>query len=76
MKYTFYSRKFGHEITFSRPGTGYVYVDMSGSNPGTLGRQICSGGGFLGSTLSYYGDSDDGFENFCRRWWKKYLHSY
>lgn len=52
--YTTKTREFG-EITFSAPAasdtdTGYVFVDTNGQ-PGTLGKQICDGGDFRGSTI-------------------------
>lgn len=49
---------------------GYVYLESTG-NPGTLGKQICSGGGFTGNTLSAYCKS--GFESTCRKWYRRYI---
>lgn len=53
--YTTKTREFG-EVTFSAPAAtedraSYVYVDTNGQ-PGTLGRQICYGGDFSGSTVT------------------------
>lgn len=62
------------ELTFSRPGTGYIYVDING-RPGTLGKQICRGGGFTGSTLSCSG-TEERFEDICRSWYRAYLKDY
>jgi len=63
------SRKYNKEITFSKPGKTYVFVDLNGKE-GSLGRQICDGGSFTGSTIS---SCDTSFENDCRKWWKSYL---
>jgi hypothetical protein len=71
MKFAIKSRKFG-EVEFSRPGNYYVYVDLNGK-PGTLGNQICDGGGCTGDTIGYRGNSDDVFEKICRKWWRAYL---
>jgi hypothetical protein len=61
----------GHEWTFSRPGGGYVYCDLGrhGAN-GTLGGQICYGGGLRGSTISV--GSDDAFERAVKKWLADY----
>lgn len=61
----------GKEITFSNLGrAGYVYCDMgSRKNHGTRGRQICKGGGFVGSTLTA---SDDDLPRVTRNWLKAY----
>lgn len=66
------SRKLGRTITFSTPGTSYIFADLNGQ-PGTLGNQICRGGSTTGSTLSYSGDSQEEFERICRRWYKAYI---
>lgn len=70
MEFTINSRKHG-KVTFSRPGKSYVFVDINGL-PRTLRKQICSGGYFLGNTISWEGDHE-GFKKLCRRWWKNYL---
>jgi len=69
MKLTIKSRKLGKTLTFSRPGTSYVFVDLNGK-PGTLGDQMCQGGMLMGSTLSA---SDNTFEDVCRSWYRSYL---
>ncbi len=69
------SRKFNKEITFSRAGTHYIYVDINGQ-PGTLGNQICRSGGLGGDTVGYSGESQKVFESICRKWWKAYLAEY
>lgn len=66
------SRKLGRTLTFSRPGTSYIYVDLNGQS-GTLGNQICRGGATMGSTLSYEGDGQEEFEKICKKWYKAYL---
>ncbi|MEN6320733.1 MAG: hypothetical protein ABFD82_18495 [Syntrophaceae bacterium] len=71
MKTTINSRKHG-EVTFSRPGKHYVYVDLNGK-PGTLGNQICDGGELSGSTITFEGEDQATFDRSCRSWWKQYL---
>lgn len=75
MNYTIFSKKLGHEITFSRPGNHYIFVDLSKNQtkPGTLGNQICHGGDIMGSTISYFEENDEVFASICKKWWKKYL---
>ena len=73
MKLTINSTKYGKEIEFSRPGNHYIYVDLNGK-PGSLGNQICYGGGCTGDTIGYSGDDDEKFEKICRRWWKSHLY--
>ena len=72
MKMTIKSRKLERTITFSRPGSNYIYADLNGQ-PGTLGAQICRGGSTMGSTLGYDGDDQAQFEAICRRWYKAHL---
>jgi hypothetical protein len=75
MIYSFYSRKLKHDVEFSIPGSSYIYVDLNGK-PGTLGNQICHGGGLTGSTMSYSGDNQKKFEEICKNWWRKYISTY
>lgn len=72
-----HSRKLKRKIVFSRPGRSYLYVDTTGigTRPGTLGAQICEGGGFRGNTLAYSGDDQEVFEKICRRWYRAFLRS-
>jgi len=70
MKLTINSKNHG-QITFSRPGTYYIYADLNGKS-GTLGKQICNGGETSGSTISYSGDDQVKFEEVCRRWYRAY----
>jgi len=71
MKTTINTRDHG-AVTFSRPGSEYVYVDLNGK-PGTLGQQICYGGHLSGSTVTFSGDDEEAFARYCRNWWKQYL---
>ena len=72
MKYTINSRKLGKEVTFSRPGTYYVFVNLNGE-PGTLGNQLCDGGELTGNTILFHENDQEAFEKICRNWWKLYL---
>ena len=54
MRTTINTREFGELTFFTGNGTNYVFVDINGQ-PGTLGKQICDGGGLMGSTISYRG---------------------
>lgn len=73
MKYTIHSRILDKTISFSRPGTGYVYADLSGKNPGTLGWQICDKGMLMGSTITFSGDDPVRFARLCRTWYRTWL---
>lgn len=66
------SRKLGRVITFSRPGNFYIFADLNGK-AGTLGNQICHGGGVIGSTIGYGGEDEKEFQKICRRWYRAYL---
>ena len=72
MELTINSKRLGRKITFSRPGNGYIFVDLNGMS-GTLGRQICDGGGMYGSTISYHGNDHNEFKRICRNWWNAFL---
>lgn len=57
MRYTL-KRKSGELLEFWAPSNGgYIRLESPG-RPGTLGQQICQGGGFLGSTLTAYTEAD------------------
>ena len=73
MRFSINSRKLGGVVEFSRPGSEYIYVDFSEKNPGSLGHQICYGGGFSGATMSYGGEDMEKFERICRNWFRNYL---
>jgi len=80
MEYTIKSRKLKREVTFSRPGSYYIHVNLNGQ-PGCLGQQICKNGALSGSTLGILGDNYDfelqeAFERVCKAWWKQYCAEY
>lgn len=66
------SRKLGLTIIFSRPGSSYIFADLNGKS-GSLGTQICSGGGTMGSTLMYSGNDQKSFDAICRRWYRAHI---
>lgn len=66
------SRKLNRTLTFSRPGDGYIFVDINGYS-GTLGKQICKGGATTGSTISYSGDDKAVFDSVCRKWYRGFI---
>jgi hypothetical protein len=66
------SKKLGRTLTFSRPGSSHIYVDLNGQ-PGFLGRQICAGGATSGSTLEYSGNCETAFKYICRSWHRSYV---
>jgi hypothetical protein len=73
MEFTIESRKLKKTVTFSIPGSSYIFVDLNGQC-GTLGKQICEGGYlFGGGTLSYSGSNEERFKKICRNWFKLYL---
>ena len=77
MEYRIKSRKLQKDIIFSRPGSHYVYVDMTGGKePGTLGKQICKGG-YVNSGVCITSPSDDysEFVRICKNWWTACLHN-
>ena len=68
------SKKLGRTVSFSRPGRGYIFVDLSEdqSRPGSLGDQICYGGELVGTTEAYDGDDINRFRAICRNWIRQY----
>ena len=72
MTMTINSRLLETAVTFSRPGSGYLFVNVNRS-AGSLGLQICVGGKTTGETISYSGSSQTTFEKICRRWFRAYL---
>ncbi|MBW0278613.1 MULTISPECIES: hypothetical protein [Shewanella] len=65
------SRKTGETFNFWMPlDGGYIRLESQGRS-GTLGRQICVGGGFMGNTLS--ARSEASFEKQCRSWYRAYM---
>lgn len=78
MRFTIKSRKHGDqdfwannkEPLFGRVQSAYVFLEDKG--PGTLGSQICEGGGFRGDTVTCNG-TPEGLEKAARQWWRQYL---
>lgn len=68
MQVTINSKNLSRPVTFSRPGSSYVYWDINGQS-GTLGKQPTTNG----HTLTYDGESQSEFERVCRRWFRRYL---
>jgi hypothetical protein len=80
MEYTIKSRKLKREVTFSRPGSYYIHVNLNGQ-PGCLGQQICKNGALSGSCLGVSDGRNDqetqeAFERVCKAWWKNYCAQY
>jgi len=72
MELTINSKILNKKITFSIPGKSYIFADLNGQ-PGTLGKQICTGGYTSGPTMSYGGQNQKTFESICRRWYRAYV---
>lgn len=68
---TIKSRTFGPKTFWMPDNGGYVRLESDGK-PGTLGKQICYGGGFRGNTVS---SSPETFEADVRKWWRAYRKS-
>ena len=58
------TRKEGEMSFFCPASGGYVWLESEG-RPGTLGQQICEGGGFMGSTLSA---KEETLGDVARKW--------
>jgi len=72
--FTIKSRKHDKTFNFWMNGEqGYIHLESKG-RPGQLGRQICKGGEFGGSTL--YADSEDEFLRKCREWYRNHKKKY
>lgn len=57
------------ELEFFVPDAGgYVRLESAGK-PGTLGRQLCAGGGFSGNTLTA---SETTLPSVARRWYRQW----
>lgn len=67
--FTINSRDHGTKTFFVPDQGGYVRLE-SGRNHGTLGQQICYGGGYRGNTVTATADT---LEAVARKWWKQYL---
>jgi hypothetical protein len=67
-RFTIKTRINGDMDFWVRDEGGYVRLESDGC-PGTLGRQICDGGGFRGSTIMADAQS---LEAKARRWYRAY----
>ncbi len=65
----------GRELTFCRIADCAIYVDIN-RRPGTLGRQICEEGKFMGETTTYEGESQEIFEELCTDWYHEFLYQF
>ena len=72
LKMTINSKILDKSVTFSIPGKSYIFADLNGQ-PGTLGKQICTGGYTSGSTMIYNGQNQTDFESICRRWYRAHV---
>jgi hypothetical protein len=73
MRFTIHSNKLNRDFDFYAPsGGGYVRLETE-RRPGTLGEQICEGGGVgYGSALSCAG-SERSLEVVARRWYRQHM---
>ncbi len=62
------SRVMNREFEFWCPDNGGYIRDVT-NKPGTLGSQVCDGGGYTGSCLSS-GSSEKQFKRICRSWYR------
>jgi len=70
MTLTINSRDHGKvEFYCYNSGEGYIYITFDDGEP----SQICSGGGFRGSTIYSHGEKH--FHSACKNWWSAYLRS-
>ena len=66
MQLTINSRKLKREFRFVMGDTGgYIRLSVGGDY-----RQICRGGGFMGSTIM---STPEDFERDCRRWYRTHV---
>ncbi|RZP88974.1 hypothetical protein [Vibrio vulnificus] len=64
------SRKTGQDFEFWMPHDGgYIRLESEGKE-GILGRQICKGGGFMGSALIA---TPETFKSVCRNWYRAHM---
>jgi hypothetical protein len=70
MELTIKSRKLNKTFKFFKNYGPHQYIFDSTHKPGCLGRQICVGGYYGGSTLTA---SDETFEAVCRRWYRQHV---
>lgn len=67
-RFTIKTRTNGDMEFFVPNGGGYVRLESDGRS-GTLGRQICYGGGFMGNTIMA---DEKTLEAQARRWYRAY----
>lgn len=72
---TIKSRKLGRNFEFFMPSTSAphktAYIRLTDDRtPGTLGRQICYGGTFLGNTVAA---TEANFAKECRAWYRQHV---
>lgn len=67
--FTIKTKNHGDKTFFVPAGGGYVRLE-DGRNHGTLGKQICYGGGFHGNTVTA---SEADLPAVARKWWAQYL---
>ena len=67
-RFTIKTRTNGEMDFFVPDDGGYVRLE-SFAKTGTLGRQICTGGGFSGNTLTANAKT---LESVARRWYRSY----
>jgi len=72
MRTTIKSKKLNRTFEFWAPTNGGHITLEEGEKVGCLGRQICEGGEFLGSTLVTPAD-EKRFGKICRSWYKALL---
>ena len=72
MRFTINSRCLGRKVTFSRPGSEYIFADLNGEN-GTLGTKLCERGRLMGYALIYGGDDPEEFASICRKWFAAFI---
>jgi hypothetical protein len=69
LNYTITSKKYNKKVTFSRPGTDYIFCDLNGQ-PGTLGVQLFK----KGSAVGFAGSENlDDFKAVCKEWLKDHI---
>lgn len=67
-RFTIRTRTNGNMTFFVPNSGGYVYLESAGRY-GTLGKQICEGGGFSGNTITA---DEQTIEAKARRWYRAY----
>jgi len=68
-RFTIKTRTNGDIDFFVPDAGGYVRLESGVNHSGTLGRQICEGGGFMGSTIMA---DEKTLEAKARHWYRAY----